>query len=186
MIASGLCSDHAFSIVNDRAPWAARQKAIRSIYDLYAKCFTNRCAQGLGHTSEVTNPINAVCYMWWDLFPAWPDPKDASLSDEADEYIQVMERCLSLTHQACLEGALHGLGHWQLIFPERVEPIVDQFLRDAERPAAGVGALCTSRARWRGAVIVANLRRLLTTHCNGPTGRNGFCAINVDRCPAGC
>ena len=129
MIASGLCSDHAFSIVNNRAPWAARQKAIRSIYDLYAKCFAKRCAEGLGHTSEVTNPLNTICYMWWDVFPAWPDPKDASLSAEAEEYIQVMERCLSLTHQACLEGALHGLGHWQLIFPERVEPIVDQFLR---------------------------------------------------------
>ena len=68
--------------------------------------------------------------MWWDVFPAWGDPKDASQSDEAAEYIGVMERCLSLTHLACLEGALHGLGHWQLIFPDRVQPVVDRFLRE--------------------------------------------------------
>lgn len=47
-----------------------------------------------------------------------------------------MERCLSPKHHACVEAALHGLGHWQLNFPERTEPIVDRFLkeRDGLRP----------------------------------------------------
>jgi hypothetical protein len=66
--------------------------------------------------------------MWWDVFPAWGDPDDSSESEERDEYICVMERCLSLSHDACLEGALHGLGHWHLLLPERVEVIVDRFL----------------------------------------------------------
>ena len=130
MIASSSCSDHAYSIVGGHAPWPERQRAIQSIYDLYAGCFARRCAQGLGHLNEADNPLNAICYMWWDVFPAWSDPKDASRSEEANEYIGVMERCLSLTHDACLEGALHGLGLWRLIFPERVNPVVDRFLRD--------------------------------------------------------
>ena len=81
------------------------------------------------HLGEADNPLNTICFLWWDVFPAWGDPQDDSRSKEADEYIGVMERCLSLTHHACLEGALHGLGHWQLIFPERTEPIVDRFLQ---------------------------------------------------------
>jgi hypothetical protein len=124
MIANNSCSDHAYSIVAGHAAWPARQRAIRSIFDMYAKFFASRCAEGLGHLSEADNPLNTICYMWWDVFPARGAPKD-----EAGEYIGVMERCLSLTHQACLEGALHGLGHWHHLSPERVESIVDQFLQ---------------------------------------------------------
>lgn len=91
MIVSNSCGDHAWSIVAGRAPWPARLNAIRSIYDVYAKCFAERCAEGLGHLNEVNIPLNTVCYMWWDVFPAWGDPEDASRSDEADEYIGVME-----------------------------------------------------------------------------------------------
>lgn len=130
MIVSNSCSDHAFSIVAGTAPWPARRTAIRSIFNLYAMCFNERCIDGLGHLGEVSNPLNGICYMWWDVFPAWTDPKDESRSGEADEYIGVMERCLSLRNQACLEGALHGLGHWEAIYPERVTVIVDQFLRE--------------------------------------------------------
>jgi hypothetical protein len=131
MIVCNCCSNHAYSIVGGRAPWPARQRAIRSIYDVYAKCFARRCAEGLGHLDEACaqNPLNTICYMWWDVFPAWGDPDDPSESEERDEYIGVMERCLSLNHDACLEGALHGLGHWRILFPERVEAIVDRFLR---------------------------------------------------------
>ena len=124
------CSDHSFSIVGGDAPWAARRRAIRAIYDVYAKCFAKRCADTLRNCEAEDNPLNYICFMWWDSFPAWGDPNDPSRSDEADEYLGVMERCLSLTHHACLEGALHGLGHWHLIFPERVEPIIDRFLRE--------------------------------------------------------
>jgi hypothetical protein len=130
MIVHNACSDHAFSITAGHAPWPARRRAIRAIFDVYAKCFAARCAEGLSHCEDVTNPLNSTCYMWWDLFPAWGDPNDAAHAHEADEYLGVMERCLSLSHPACLEGTLHGLGHWQLIFPERVEPIVDRFLRE--------------------------------------------------------
>lgn len=132
MIVSSSCSNHAFSIVGGHAPWPARRRAIRAIFDVYAGCFANRCADGLSHCDEIDNPLNYVCYMWWDVFPAWGDPKDTAQSDEVSEYIGVMERCLSLKHQACLEGALHGLGHWQLIFPERTEPIVDRFLKERD------------------------------------------------------
>jgi hypothetical protein len=130
MIVSSSCSDHAYSITHSHASWLTRQRAIRAIFDVYAKCFANRCAEGLSHCEDVSNPLNYICYMWWHVFPARGDPKDTTRSDEANEYIGVMERCLSLRHHACVEGALHGLGHWQLMFPEKVEQIIDRFLRE--------------------------------------------------------
>jgi hypothetical protein len=129
MIVSVACSDHALSMVSGHAPWPARQTAIRSIYNLYAKCLNERCVEGLCHLGEVDSHLNGVCYMWWDLFPAWSGPEDEHASAESSECIGVMERCLSLTNQACLEGALHGLGHWESLFPDRVKATVDQFLK---------------------------------------------------------
>jgi len=130
MIVSPSCSDHAYSITHGHADWPSRQAAIRAIFDIYSKCFALRCAEGLSHCDTIANPLNCICYMWWDVFPAWIDPNDASSVEEAEEYIAVMERCLTLSHQACLEGALRGLGHWQLQFPNRVEPIIDRFLNE--------------------------------------------------------
>jgi hypothetical protein len=130
LIVNASCSDHAFSIVGGRAPWPDRQRAIRAIFDIYADCFASRCADALSHRDEPDNPLNYICYMWWDVFPAWADPNDSAEAAEADEYLAVMQRCLTLSHHACLEGALHGLGHWHSIFPQRVEQIVDRFLRE--------------------------------------------------------
>lgn len=131
MIADGSCSDHADAIVWGDAPWSQRRACIRSIFDLYSKCFASRCNECLGSLPGCAeNALNLICYMWWDVFPAWPDRENPVEAEEAREYIAVMERCLTLSHHACLEGALHGLGHWQRIFPERVEPIIDKFLHE--------------------------------------------------------
>ncbi len=150
LIVDASCSNHACTITRPDAPWLKRRGCIRSIFDVYAKCFAARCENGLSHCDEIINPLNYICYMWWDVFPAWPDPADRLESDEASEYIGVMERCLTLSHQACLEGALHGLGHWQLNFPQHVEPIIDRFLY--ERNDLPPKLLTYARMARRGAV----------------------------------
>jgi hypothetical protein len=38
-----------------------------------------------------------------------------------------MEHTLWLNSLACQESALHGLGHWQALYPEQVAGIVDHF-----------------------------------------------------------
>jgi hypothetical protein len=130
MIVSSSCSDHSVTITTDRVPWPARQAAIRAIFDVYVKCFSRRCSERLGHLGEPGGPLNWICYMWWDVFAAWIYPAESGRQDEFHEYIAVMERCLTLSHPACLEGALHGLGHCCLNYPELVEPIIDRFLID--------------------------------------------------------
>ena len=69
--------------------------------------------------------FNYACYRWWDVFPGWPDPNDPA----SDECLAVMQRCLTLSHNGCLEGALHGLGHWHVYFPDRVDSIIETFLK---------------------------------------------------------
>jgi len=129
MIAHTACSDHAYCITGGPAPWPARQAAIRAIFDLYAKCFSRRCSEGLSHLDEVSNPLNCICYMWWDLLPCRSEKAlEASSAPEVAEYFSVLERCLTISHQACIEGTLHGLGHWHPYFPERVEGIINGFL----------------------------------------------------------
>lgn len=154
VIANPSCSSHAFSVVHDDAPWPVRRRAIRAISDLYARCFATRCTETLGHTDEACGPLNYICYMWWDVFPAWPDPAVPARSSQeeaqAGEYLLVMERCLTIPHDACAEGALHGLGHWHETFPDRVESIVDHFL--AERRGLRPELIDYARRARRGGV----------------------------------
>ena len=44
------------------------------------------------------------------------------------EILGVMESTLQLDSIACRESALHGLGHWQRHYPQRVGEIIDAFL----------------------------------------------------------
>jgi len=41
-----------------------------------------------------------------------------------------MAQTLEIDHVACLEGALHGLGHWHVYCPAEVEHIIDEFLAE--------------------------------------------------------
>lgn len=50
-----------------------------------------------------------------------------------DVMLYLMERTLRLESEPCREGALHGLGHWRLSYPDRIKAIIDRWL--AERPA---------------------------------------------------
>jgi hypothetical protein len=43
------------------------------------------------------------------------------------DILQVMGSTLQLDSIACRESALHGLGHWQHQYPQRVGEIIDKF-----------------------------------------------------------
>ena len=44
--------------------------------------------------------------------------------------LEVFEKTLMLKSEACLESALHGLGHWHVFLPEKTGPIVRRFLAE--------------------------------------------------------
>lgn len=41
----------------------------------------------------------------------------------------LMQQCLELDHPACIESALHGLGHMVFSKPKIARPIIDNFLK---------------------------------------------------------
>ena len=57
--------------------------------------------------------------MWWDVFPCVGEPENEEFIDRDREIVNIMEKTLELDHTACQESALHGLGHWQISYPER-------------------------------------------------------------------
>lgn len=131
-LASPSCSDYMFAVLDETVPWPDRRQCIRSIYTLFEECFAKRCSPHLSHLDEPgANPLNSVCYMWWDIFPAYGQPDNPARAEVDSEFLNVMEKTLYLDSDACCESALHGLGHWQLYYPETVA-IIDGFL--AQRP----------------------------------------------------
>ena len=136
-IASNGCSDYMFALLDPGVPWSARQRCVRSMHNLFEECFAKRCTPHLSHLDEPgASPLNGVCYMWWDILPIGAQPNNPDQTDLDREILGVMESTLRLDAVACPESALHGLGHWHLQYPQRVEGIIETFLKDHEEMRA--------------------------------------------------
>jgi hypothetical protein len=124
----GGCSDYAHALKNTSVDLANRLRCILSFFTVFEQCFANRCSPHLSHLDEAgANPLNAVCYMWWDILPHHGIPSDPEFAIIDAAMIDVMERTLDLDHDACRESALHGLGHWRSSYP-KVSEIIARFL----------------------------------------------------------
>ena len=126
---SNSCSDYVFSLMDADVPIDTRVDAIRSIKKLYSDCFDDRCMQVLGHLNELSSSkLNNICYMRWDVTPlnCWEGRPDKNLAYEA--VVDVMEAALGSKNIACIESALHGLGHTKTYLPERITLIIEHFL----------------------------------------------------------
>ena len=127
-IVSSSCSNHMLALLDASVPWPAQQRCITSIHQLYEQCFAKRCSPHLSHLNEPgANPLNLVCYMWWDIVPIYGHPDDPIWKEMDEDILRVMESTLQLDSIPCRESALHGLGHWQHHYPERVGEIINNF-----------------------------------------------------------
>jgi hypothetical protein len=127
---SPACSDHLLTLLNPAVAWSVRKRCIDSIFTLFERFLALRCSPHLSHLDEPgANPLNAVCYMWWDLLPVAGKPDDPTRKQIDEAFLDVMRRSLELASDACRESALHGLGHWHLEYPTAVETIITQFLK---------------------------------------------------------
>lgn len=110
-----------------------RVQIIKDMYVVFEQLFAPRCSAKLceNQTKEQfnsLNPLNSVCFMWWDIIPLYGKSGQPE-REVLDPYcIEVMERTLRLNSIACQEAALHGLGHWAYAYPEKVQPIIDAYL----------------------------------------------------------
>lgn len=124
-------SDTMFCLVDASVPEASRIACVKAMKRLYTELFASRCSDitsnGITHTGSVS-ALNSVCYMWWDILPIHgrPEQPDRAQFDEA--ILIVLEDTLSISSQACQESALHGLGHWALYYPTRVQAVIRKYL----------------------------------------------------------
>lgn len=118
----------------DKLPWPDRERGILSISVVYGSLFLPRCSPHLSHLDDSgASPLNSICYMWWDVFPTWGQPNEVELADRDATLLKVMDRALGLDSVACMESALHGLGHWHMHYPAETARIIERFLeREAE------------------------------------------------------
>jgi hypothetical protein len=130
LLAMGTFCDGLGSLYGEGVLQTQRQRCIRSIYTLFEQYFAARCSPHLSYIDEQgANPLNVTCYMWWDLLHHHADGPDGRVGSDMDsEMLATMESILRLNHDACMESALHGLGHWQRYRPAEAAEIIDGFL----------------------------------------------------------
>lgn len=126
------CSEHMFVLQNGALAWEDRRRCILAMIPLYAKLMAPVYRDTLGHTWQGSEDgecaPNRACYMWWDVIPLFGGLDHPELFPINDAVLHVFEEVLKLKSEACLESALHGLGHWHMYASERVTPIVRRFL----------------------------------------------------------
>jgi len=99
-----------------------------------------------GAADERKNPFHIACYMWWDIFPTYGDP-NAGEAKLHDACLNAMAAILTARSELCQLSALHGLNHWHLHHPTKVESIVDTFLQTTpELTSRIVGYAATARS----------------------------------------
>jgi hypothetical protein len=129
-IFSNSCSDVVFALMDESVPTALRLRAIASIQMLYRDCFNPRCAPVLGNIDEPgSNPLNSICYMLRYTSPLgyWENRPNKDVFYGA--VVEVMAVALNSSNPACVESALHGLGHTLSSYTEKIVEIIDSYLR---------------------------------------------------------
>ncbi len=144
-------SSELVSLLDKAIPLSEKLETIDSIFLLYKNCFFERCANSLSQTNEAEeNPLNVLCYMWWDVAPL---PATAGKIDNREidaACLEVMQKVLLLENDACRQSALHGLGHAKLYYPAEVEKIVDAFI--SANPAMPKDLLLYAQSAREGTV----------------------------------
>lgn len=131
LVNSGQSDD--LTLLNDhKLNEVLRLRVIAAMKTVFKDCFLPRCTPQLLHLDEKEdNPLNGTCYMWWEHVPLFGAPEDPARKNIDAAAIDVMKDTLRMPSVAVQESALHGLGHWVLEYPAVVEPIIDDYLKNA-------------------------------------------------------
>jgi hypothetical protein len=103
---------------------AQKLDVLRSLKRLYSDCLAKRSPPVLGHINETqSNPLEFVTYMLWDVTPL--DSMANRAGDRFDALLDVLSHALRLPNEACVESALHGLGHLR---GQKAQAVIDRWL----------------------------------------------------------
>ncbi len=125
-------SDFIMALQSLEVPLAKRLETIGNIFYLFSDFFAKRCTETLGHLSEEGSPLNSSCYMFWDIsFLAClkDTPENQQMQNAV---LDVLQKILTIEHQACRESALHGLSEFVFTRPDKAHEIIDHFLSNTK------------------------------------------------------
>ena len=122
-IANPMFCNYMLALTDSSVNMSKKIGCVQAMFPLFRNLFASRCSPHLGHLSEGGNPLNRVCYMWWDLLPIGPSPQGTSRVAFDKTILDVMQKTLLLNSPACQEAALHGLGHWASVTGHRGIPV---------------------------------------------------------------
>lgn len=121
-------SYYGYEICNADVAIEKRIETILSFKTFYKECYNVRCAPVLSNIDEEgSNALNQFCYMIGDASAItcrdnFPDEINNAILD-------VLRYILTLDNIACLESALHWLGHiWEEPYRSHAEVIVEEFI----------------------------------------------------------
>jgi hypothetical protein len=135
LLLSNNISNQIFALHDQSIPVEQRVAFIEAILDLARDVFEVRCTLHLSHldrhsTPDHVSPLNMICYMLWDIFIVYGN-RDKAMEPLNRASLKVIERALKLKNWAVIEGALHGLGHFEQYYPEETRRIADTYLSTA-------------------------------------------------------
>jgi hypothetical protein len=108
-----------------------------SIPHLYSDLFEVRCSRFFSHLDrgiERANPLNAPCYMLWDMDGGLDSFQFSGGASQIDHSIRLLERLAASEHPATIESAIHGLGHMIDDFRDRCQPVLERIILKSEVP----------------------------------------------------
>jgi hypothetical protein len=138
LILSNNASAQIFALKEESIPIEERLGFLDALFDLTRDTFGVRCTPHLSHLDRQhapnsVSPLNDICYMLWDIFIIYGDREDPKVDLLNRSCLHVVKRSLALKNIAVIEGALHGLGHFCLRYPNEAETAIDHFLESNPR-----------------------------------------------------
>ena len=118
--------DYSEALSSFQVPLSDRLRCIDAFVIFFRDIFVPRCTDSLEHLSETGNPLNTICYMWWDLLYIQPAPPERAVVFEA--IVRSQTSILHLSSTVCQEAALHGFGHWLEIDAVTIQQTIDHWL----------------------------------------------------------
>ncbi len=137
-VAQGLyfiCSNGSSYFQTAREPSVTKEAQIawvKSICSLYTDLFARECSRFYSHLDrgpEAPKPLNGLCYMFWDLDCLEGAAMFPGAEHLVEPIFEVLFCALKQANLACVESALHGLGHLEMYHPERTHRLIEGALK---------------------------------------------------------
>ncbi len=129
------------AIRDPEIPLSNAVQTIDSMVLLFEKYFSKHCTANyhFQQGKTITEPLDIVCYMWWDVLPMHgliehdPLVQSSPFLDQA--LLSAMLKILEIDSIACQVSALHGLEQWMLYYPELIETSIIEYI-ESDRACA--------------------------------------------------